>query len=114
MSKLLSMILTIGGVSVAVVFAVALVWIEIFARPPEGTESEALFGGGSFDFLKLAENLFDVAPKHQRTDQQLLALERPRRRRVVPAHASRSTPWKSRTARIWPFLTRSPGPTIGR
>ncbi len=41
MSKLLSMILTIGGVSVAVVFAVALVWVEIFARPPEGTESAA-------------------------------------------------------------------------
>ncbi len=41
MSKLLSMILTIGGVSVAVVFAVALVWVEIYARPPEGTESGA-------------------------------------------------------------------------
>ncbi len=41
MSKLLSMILTIGGVSVAVVFAVALVWVEVFARPPEGIESGA-------------------------------------------------------------------------
>ena len=41
MSNLLSMLLTIGGVSVAVVFAVALVWVEILGRLPEGTESGA-------------------------------------------------------------------------
>ncbi len=41
MSNLLSMLLTIGGVSVAVVFAVALVWVEILGRLPEGIESAA-------------------------------------------------------------------------
>ena len=41
MSDKLIALLTWGGAVVAVVFAVALAWIEVFARPPEGSESAA-------------------------------------------------------------------------
>ncbi len=41
MSDKLIALLTWGGAVVAVVFAVALIWVEVFARPPEGSESAA-------------------------------------------------------------------------
>ncbi len=41
MSDKLITLLTWGGAAVAVVFAVALIWFYVFARPPEGSETAA-------------------------------------------------------------------------
>ncbi len=41
MSDKIIALLTWGGDVVAVVFTVALIWVEVFARPPEGSETTA-------------------------------------------------------------------------